>query len=198
MPRPAVHDPDDVLDSARAVVLDTGSTSATVAAIARASGAPVGSLYHRFGSRDDLMARMWIRAVRRSQARWLAALERGDPLEAATAAGLSVYDFAREHRHDARLLVSIRREDLIQRELGASVAEELAALNRPIERGLLRLTRSLYGSVSREAVERTALATFDLPYGAMRRRLIADESLPRHLRPSLETAIRAVLAERSR
>ena len=153
----------------------------------------MGSLYHRFGSRDDLVARMWIRAVRRSQREWLAGLERVDPLAAAVAAGLSIYDFSKDNRADAHLLVSFRREDLIQKQVSPAVERELAALNAPIEKGLVRLAKSLFGSAARAPVEQTALATFDIPYGAIRRHLIDGTAMPQGLRRSIETAIRAVL-----
>lgn len=197
MPRPVLYSDDHILDAVRGLVLDTGATAATVAAIARSSGAPIGSLYHRFGSRDDLVARMWIRAVRRSQRIWLAALDAAHALDAAVAAGLSIYDFSVVNRADAQLLVSFRRADLIRRHVSSELEAELAALNAPVTEGVDRLARSLFGSASHARVERVRLATFDIPYGAIRRHMIARTRLPQGLRRSTETAIRAVLASAS-
>ena len=67
MARPRLHGDDAVLDAARDVVLEAGSGAATTAAVSARSGAPVGSLYHRFGSRDRLLAELWLRTVRRFQ-----------------------------------------------------------------------------------------------------------------------------------
>jgi AcrR family transcriptional regulator len=53
MTRLTQHPADDILDATRKLVLDKGVKSATVDAIAAESGAPVGSLYHRFGSRVE-------------------------------------------------------------------------------------------------------------------------------------------------
>lgn len=50
------------------------------------SGAPKGSVYHRFGTLDELLAPLWLRAARRSQAAFLAALDVEDPTEAAVSA----------------------------------------------------------------------------------------------------------------
>jgi AcrR family transcriptional regulator len=75
-----------MLDAARELVLEDGSWSATMEAIAQASGAPTGSLYHRFGSRDQLLARLWVRAVQRSRASFIGALQKEDAREAARAA----------------------------------------------------------------------------------------------------------------
>jgi AcrR family transcriptional regulator len=182
-----------MLDTARALLLEEGSRSATVGAIAKASGAPIGTIYHRFGSRDELIARLWIRAVYRSQASFVAAMEREEPSEAALAAAMSIIDFCEQHPSDARLLASFRREDLLQAIPEGALAEELASLNRPVERAVVRLAQRLYGKRSRAALDRTLLAVFDLPYGAARRYLIAGSPLPPRLRDDLGRAIVAVL-----
>jgi AcrR family transcriptional regulator len=184
-----------MLDAARALLLEEGARSATIEAIAGASGAPTGSIYHRFGSRDELIARLWIRAVYRSQASFVAALERDDPKEAALAGAMSIFDFCAEHPADAQLLVAFRREDLIRTVPDGPLADELEALNRPVERAVVRLAHRLYGGRSRAALDRTLLATFDLPYGAARRYLIAGTQLPSGVRADLARAVAAVIDE---
>jgi AcrR family transcriptional regulator len=184
-----------MLDAARDLLLGEGSRSTTMEAIADASGAPTGSIYHRFGSRDELIARLWIRAVYRSQASFVAALERDDPREAALAAAISIIDFCDEHPADAQLLVACRREDLVKTIPDGPLAEELAVLNRPVERAVVALARRLYGRPTRAALDRTLLAVFDLPYGAARRYLISGAPLPRALRADLSRAVAAVLDE---
>lgn len=193
MPRPQLHLTDTMLDAARDLLLGDGSRSATMEAIASASGAPTGSIYHRFGSRDELVARLWMRAVYRSQASFVAALEREDAGDAALAAAMSVIDFCEEHPADARLLVSFRREDLIGAAPEGALADELEALNRPVERSVTALARRLYGRRNRAALDRTLLAVFDLPYGAARRHLIAGAPLPPGLRTDLTRAVSAVI-----
>jgi AcrR family transcriptional regulator len=193
MPRPQVHLTDTMLDAARDLLLADGSGSATIEAIAEASGAPTGSIYHRFGSRDELVIRLWMRAVYRSQASFIAALERQDAKEAALAASIAIIDFCEEHPADAQLLVSFRREDLIRTTPRAELAEELTDLNRPVERAVVNLARRLYGKPTRAALDRTLLAVFDLPYGAARRYLIQRAKLPAGLRDDLTRAVAAVI-----
>ena len=196
MARRRLHEPHQILDAARALVLDDGAGAATVGAIATASGAPIGSVYHAFGSRDRLLAQLWMRAVRRSQARFLEALEKdSDPLDAAVAAALSLYDFARDEPGDARLLTSLRREDLTQMPLPPDVMAELEELNRPIERAIGALTRRLFGRTGRPWIEQTALAVFDLPNGALRRHLLSGARPPAALRAPLTRAVRAALED---
>lgn len=195
MPRPELHPTDTMLDAARDLLLGEGARGATVDAIAAASGAPTGSIYHRFGSRDELIARLWIRAVHRSQESFLAVLERADPREAAIAAATSVLDFCDKSPEDAQLLVAFRREDLISAVPEGPLADELKALNRPVERAIVQLARRLYGTRSREALDRTMLVSFDLAYGAARRYLVSGTPLSSGLRADVSRAIAAVIDE---
>jgi hypothetical protein len=125
----------------------------------------------------------------------VAALERDDPREAALAASMSIIDFCDEHPADARLLVAFRREDLVKTIPEGPFAEELAVLNRPVERAVAALAHRLYGRATRAALDRTLLAVFDLPYGAVRRYLISGAPLPKALRADLSRAVAAVIAE---
>ena len=65
VPRKSLYSPEAMLDVARDLLLDEGAHGATIDAISTVSGAPTGSIYHRFGSRDELVTRLWMRAVRR-------------------------------------------------------------------------------------------------------------------------------------
>lgn len=194
MPRPELHSADRILDSARELVLEGGARAATIDGIVSASGAPKGSIYHRFATLNDLLATMWLRAVRRSQDAFLAALAHPDAEEGAVAAGLAIHDFARAHPGDARLLASLRREDLLGSVTGHGTQEALREVNDRLAVAVVALARRLYGRGSRSAVERTTCAVIDLPQGAMRRHLVAGSQPPLNVRPQLEAAIRAALA----
>jgi AcrR family transcriptional regulator len=74
------------------VVVERGSRGATVEAIAESSGAPTGSIYYRFRSVDELLARLWIRAVRRTHELVREAAS-ADPVETVVAGALALYDF---------------------------------------------------------------------------------------------------------
>lgn len=193
MPRPELHSADSILDSARELVLEGGARSATIDGIVSASGAPKGSIYHRFATLNELLASMWLRAVRRSQDAFLAALTHPDAGEAAVAAGLAVHDFARALPGDARLLASLRREDLLGSVTSPDTQQALREVNDRLAVAVVALARRLYGRASKSAVERTMCAVIDLPQGAIRRHLIAGSPPPRSVRPQLEAAIRAAL-----
>jgi AcrR family transcriptional regulator len=191
--RPRLHSEDAILDAARTLVLDGGARTTTLNAIAEASGAPKGSIYHRFASLNDLLAELWIRAVRRSQGAFIEALAKPDAVSAAVAAALSLHDFAEREPADARLLASLRREDLVESVNAERLQAELDDLNRPIEAALVGLARRLYGRATAANIDRTITAVVDLPMGAIRRHLIADTPLPPSLREQLEAAVRAAL-----
>ena len=154
----------------------------------------MGSLYHRFGSRDDLLARLWIRAVRRSQADFLAAIDRPDPIDGAVSGAMAILDFCESQRADARLLVSFRRKDLLHAKPSPELTRALEELNRPLELGLAGLA-ALYGRAGRSEIQHVLLAVFDIPYGAARRHLVAGKSLPASVPGDVEKAVRAVLAQ---
>jgi AcrR family transcriptional regulator len=196
MARARLHDPDAILDAARGVLLEDGPRAATVAAIAGASGAPTGSIYHQFGSRGELLARLWIRAVRRSQDRFVAAVRSAPDAHAgAVAAALSIFDDTDQHLADARLLVSLRRRDLLGSVTDPELHAELERLNVPVERVVRQLARDLAGSDTPAVVAQVALATVDLPLGAVRRYIAEGSRPPAALRAPVRAAVEAVLSQ---
>jgi AcrR family transcriptional regulator len=193
VPRKSLYSPEAMLDVARDLLLDEGAHGATIDAISTVSGAPTGSIYHRFGSRDELVTRLWMRAVRRSQAAFLDAVDVQDPAMAAVGGGPSIFDFCRSQPRDARLLVSFRYEDLVRAAPQGPLADELQELNRPVEAAVAGLARALHGRATPAAVGHVLLVVFDLPYGAVRRHLIAGVDPPQRLRADLERALRGAL-----
>ena len=61
--KPARFHHDLIIDAASAVVAEQGPTGATISRIAKAAGAPTGSIYHRFSSRDVLLGEVWLSAA---------------------------------------------------------------------------------------------------------------------------------------
>jgi AcrR family transcriptional regulator len=197
MAPPRKHSTDDILDAARALVLAEGPRAASVAAISQASGAPVGTLYHRFGSRDGLLAAAWFRALERYQAIALAAeaAHRDDPVEAGVALAASVLSFAAAEPDDARLLLAVRRADLLDGDDGA-LRERLYRGNEPLREALRRIARARYGRADARAVERVMRAVVDLPAAAIRRHVRGDgRPLPSWLAGDVAAATRALLRD---
>jgi len=188
---PRKHETDVILDAARALVLDGGPRAASVAAIAKASGAPAGTLYHRFGNRDGILTAAWLRALERFQARALAS--GGEtPTDTAVAMAVSAVGFARELSDDARLLLTIRPGDLLDEEPDAAFRETLAAMNAPLTERIAVLARRLYGDDKPRSVDAVARAVADLPYAVVRRHA-HDDPMPAWLEDDVAASALAVL-----
>ncbi|OBH08507.1 TetR/AcrR family transcriptional regulator [Mycobacterium sp. E1747] len=191
MAPPRKHETDVILDAARALVLDGGPRAASVAAIAKASGAPAGTLYHRFGNRDGILTAAWLRALERFQARALAA-DGQTPTDTAVAMAVAAVGFARELPDDARLLLTIRPGDLLDDEPDAAFRETLAAMNAPLTERIAVLARQLYGNARPRSVDAVARAVADLPYAVVRRHA-NDDPMPRWLEDDVAASALAVL-----
>ncbi|HEY6878418.1 MAG TPA: helix-turn-helix domain-containing protein [Polyangiales bacterium] len=194
MARPALHSVDGMLDAARDLLLARGVEHTTVQAIAEACGAPVGSLYNRFGSRRELLAELWLRAAQRSQATCLPALAGADAVESGLEVVRRLLAFTREQPEDSRLLASFRRDDLMG-ELSPSLAQRLTTLNEPVEHALKQLSKRLYGSARAESVRRVRLALLELPLAAVRSALLAARPVPMDLDAHVLRGARAILTD---
>lgn len=191
MAPPRKHETDVILDATRALVLAHGPRAASVAAIAEASGAPAGTLYHRFGNRDGVVLAAWLRALTRFQARALDAS--GDTtLDTAVAMAVSAIGFARDMPDDARLLLTIRPGDLLDGQPDAEFQRTLADMNAPLVERITGLAQQLYGSSDPRTVDAVQRAVADLPYAVVRRHAY-DDPLPDWLESDVAAAARAVL-----
>jgi AcrR family transcriptional regulator len=188
---PRKHQTDVILDATRALVLTEGPRAASVAAIAKASGAPAGTLYHRFGNRDGILAAAWLRALERFQSRAMAA-ETDTALETAVAMATAAVRFARELAEDARLLLTIRPADLLDGEPDAAFRDTLATMNAPLRERVRDLARQLYGGGDARTVDAVSRAVADLPYAVVRRHAY-DEEMPSWLEADVAAAARALL-----
>ncbi|APE16929.1 TetR/AcrR family transcriptional regulator [Mycolicibacterium pallens] len=195
MAPPRKHETDAILDAARRLVLAEGPRAASVAAIAKVSGAPVGTLYHRFGNRDGVVTAVWLRALERFQARAMAA-SGSDPLEVAVQMAVATVDFARDCAEDARLLLTIRPDDLRDAEPDPEFTTTLAAMNAPLVARVTELARQLYGRGDARSVDAVTRAVVDLPYAVVRRHA-HDDGMPAWVRTDVATSVRALLAAHS-
>jgi AcrR family transcriptional regulator len=191
MAPPRKHETDVILDAARALVLEGGPRAASVAAIAKSSGAPAGTLYHRFGNRDGILAAAWLRALERFQSRAMAA-DSDTPADTAVAMAVAAISFARDLPEDARLLLTIRPTDLLDEEPDAKFQETVAAMNAPLTERVGVLARKLYGRKDSRSVDAVARAIVDLPYAVVRRHA-RDEPMPSWLEADVAVSVRAVL-----
>ncbi|MFB8000852.1 TetR/AcrR family transcriptional regulator [Nocardia sp. NPDC056000] len=193
MPRPRTHDPGTVLDAAEALAADGGAAAVTIRAVATATGVSNGAIYHTFGSRSELLGRTWIRAARRFGAVQLELIDAhdGGGVEAVVAAADAPAVFAQRFPESSRLLLTVRRGDLLGDDLPAEVADELGGLERSLIDLMKRLALDLWGRKDARAVDAITTCLVDLPTAILLRRdRLADPTAREHLR----AAVRAILA----
>ncbi|MEU0506172.1 TetR/AcrR family transcriptional regulator [Nocardia sp. NPDC005998] len=192
MAPPRKHDTDVILDAARTLVLTDGPRAASVAAIAAASGAPVGTLYHRFGNRNGVLTAAWLRALERFQDRIKAAATDPDPIGAGVAMAVASVQFGRELPDDAKLLLNLRPSDLLDGGPDAEFRARLDRMNAPLIEHVRRIAAALFGRDGAREIDAISRAVVDLPYAALRRHAHAP-TLPDWLETDLTAAARALL-----
>lgn len=190
MAPPRKHETDAILDAARTLVLSEGPRAASVAAIATASGAPAGTLYHRFGSRNGVLSSVWLRAIERFQQRVQAAGTETAAVETAVAMTRATVEFAREHPEDARLLLQVRSRDLFDGATDTDFRDRLDRMNAPSKQRLRRIAVDLFGQAGSRELDTVVRAVVDIPYAALRRHA---PTLPDWLDEDLATATRSLL-----
>lgn len=191
MARPSRFTDDDVLNAALATLVSRGP-DLTMAQVAHELSGPVGSIYHRFASREVLLARLWVRCVRRFQAGLLRRADGADAHEALVGAALHVPRYCRAHPDEA-VGLRLHRQDrlLTDGKLSADLQEAVRTLNEDVDALAAGLARRRYGRRAAPDLRRVLLATRVLPYGLVRPWLGRD--VPRELDPAVEAAADAIL-----
>lgn len=161
---------------------------ATVAHVTARLGAPSGSIYHRFPSRDALFASAWLRSVHRFHER-LNSVSAADPVEAIVETGLLIPRFCREFPLDARMLTVYRYEDLIA-DPPAGLLPQLRDLNTPVQDALRYLTARRHGRVTHRGLDLMRLACREAPMGIVRPRI--GEAIPEWLDDVVGAATSAI------
>lgn len=193
MARPATFTSGLLLDAAEQLVADGGPRGLTVESLSSATGAPVGSIYHRFPSRAVLAAELWIRAVERFQAGLIAALEGPEPVVAGVHAALHTLRWSRRNMPTARMLLLYRDVDFLAGDLPEPWRTQAAGLNAPLLAALRAYARRLYRSADQSELRRVGLAVIDIPYGAVHRHLAVGRPIPAQLDALVAEAAEALL-----
>jgi AcrR family transcriptional regulator len=196
MARPSKHDEKAILEAAAILVAAGGPRAATVGAICNAIGAPSGSIYHRFTTRDELLGRLWLDRAARFQDAWVRALEEKDAVAAGLAAALSLPRVAREDFDGARIMLLHRRDDFLADGWPEAMKSEAKRLGDQAAKGISQMARRLFGRDTPATRQSAAFATVDIPYGAVRRSITAGKPPPAALDELIEKAYRGVVGPR--
>jgi len=194
VPRAAKFGEEQILAAAGRLIASHGPGGATIDAIARDLGASTGSIYHRFDSRDVLLAQVWLRAASEFQKSFFAHLTGPLPEQAGLAAALFMPQRVREHPREARLLFLHRREDFVDRGWPETMRRRAAELGHQVETQLRAFSRRLTGRADARTVWTMTFAVADTPFAAVRRYVAANEDPPPYVDDLIRTTYEAVLA----
>lgn len=169
MPRPARYTVDVLLDAAADLLAVDGPGAVTMSAVARSTGAPSGSVYHRFPTRAALCGELWVRSEERLQEALLAALATDDePAQRCITGALSVLAWCRAHPVEAQVLLTGPGQ------LGLGEwPENLVGRRKRLQRRLKKVLGEIPGDSAR-----VSAAVIDVPYAIVRRHLGARQAIP--------------------
>lgn len=199
MARPRLHSLDDLLDVAERLVTTGDPAGLTLRALATSAGASNGTIYHAFRSKEELLARLWLRAADRLGAIMAESLRAtGDGQDAArdavVAVALAPVVLARRHPASAQLFFAQRSDQLFSADVAPEIVDALAAQQTRFLGLLVDLARGVWDRKDRLAVEAVAACVVDVPGGLLRRSLLEGRGVDAATETRIEAAVRAVLA----
>jgi AcrR family transcriptional regulator len=183
----------DMTGAALRLVADRGPQAVTVADLAREVGAPTGSIYHRYRSREQLLAELWMEVVEGFQAGFAASLAGADDLEGAVDTARFMAAWTREHPLEARLLLLHRRQDFVAGDWPEDLAARASALEPQIGVALRAFAQRVFGRADAETMARLRYALLDAPFGAIKPYVQARKRVPAVVDDLVAATVRAVL-----
>ena len=193
MPRPPEFPTEAILGAAAAIASEQGPPRTTIASIAERLGAPTGSIYHRFSSRDVLLAELWLQTVEAFQTDFCKALAGDDASAAGLDAALHTPRWVRANPVSARLLLLHHRDDFLRGEWPRDLSLRANRLRDEIAGAIRSFARRALGHTSVTAVRRCTFAVIDVPSAAVGAHLRAGEAVPAAVDGLIREAYFAVL-----
>lgn len=176
-------DTGDFLAAARTLAAERGPAAVTVDSVAERLGAPKGSFYYRFASRDALLGELWLATVLAYQEGFVRAIEAGDGL----AAALHTPAWVRAHLDDARLLLLYSRHDFVQGDWPAPLKRGVREQAERFEGCLRAFARDAFGRAGLAEMRRATFVLAEVPTAAVKQHLERREPPP----PLVDDLIRA-------
>lgn len=155
---------EDFIRAALDLLSEKGLTGVTMTGIANRIEAPIGSVYHRFQSREILLAELWLELIESFQNGFIKTLRQKSKEQAA----LFTLKWVRQHPNKARVFLLHRREELMNGEWQDSLKKKAEKLTKELEEAITEYTSLLYGNVSKENKARVVFALIHIPSAAVR------------------------------
>lgn len=189
MARPPKYTSEQILDAVVEVLRRHSPADVTVALVADVLGAPSGSIYHRFPSRDAVVASAWLRVGERFGAELAAALRSPDPKQAALSAVGLMLDWGRRRPTEAAFFLLHPRTEFTSTEWPAPLARRATRLGNDLTDTL----RTFAGRVPGVSLARARFALYDLPQAAIRRAQVSGSALDAEVQKLVEESVLALL-----
>lgn len=177
----------------------SGPAGLTLRSLATSSGAPSGTIYHAFHSKEELLARLWLRATERlgatmEEAAQSAAADGAPAEDAVVAVAVAPVVFTRRYLGSAQLFFTQRSDQLFSADIAADVVAAADVQRKRLVGLMVGLAVAMWDRKDRLAVEAIAACVVDVPGGILRRALIEGGGIPHATESRIETAVRAILA----
>jgi len=159
----------------------------TIQSLAAASGATVGSIYHRFESREEILGQAWLKAVRSFQSEFVPAVDAAATAREGVKAALTVPRWSRQNPALAGLLALRRQEDFLDERTPAPLRREGAGINR----FAMKVVETFAARCRRSELQ-CLTALIGMPYGAVRV-FLPKQPPPAEVDDMIAAAYRAVM-----
>ena len=179
------------LTAARDIAAQNGPAAVTVSSVTERLGAPSGSFYYRFPSRDVLLAELWLATALAFQQGFVAAIKAGDGLTAA----LHTPVWVRAHLDDACVFLLHHRDDFVQGGWPAALTARVAQQARRVDACYKRFARDAFGGVNGERLRLARFVLADVPKAAVSPHLRRREPPPLIVDDMIRITFRAVLSQ---
>lgn len=153
------------------------------------TGISVGSLYHRYGSREGLLAQVWLDAVTEFQSQFLEALTSGLP-DAGETAALVTPRFCRKEYARALILTCCRPSEFLNDKTPADLQTQMKSINDPIQAAL-----KVFAKSEGVKLETAKMALIGFPLGAVKLYL-PHKKVPKSVDRHVVLAYRSVMHEK--
>jgi len=189
-----MYSSDQILDAAMDAVAIHGR-QATLAQVCAQIGAPSGSVYHRFGSRDEVMMRLWMRSIHRFHGRLFeVGNEHADVDDVLVAMAVETAQYCRRLPREALAMTLFSHERLMA-SVPDHLHDEAGSINDEVFALLLRLAAERFPHLTTD--ERLLPFVFTsvvgLCYGLVRPYIIDQTPIPAWLDPVIHDSCRAAL-----
>ena len=192
MGRKAYYKNEEFIDSAIQIIAEEGLGALTIAGLSTRMTAPIGSVYHRFPSRDALVAELWLNIIESFQNEWLKILQ-VDGRQAT----IFCMEWVRDHPNEARVMILYRIEDLTSGDWPKDLQKRAQRLFKELREGIAAFTKKQFGKVTNEYIDRTLFAIHDAPMGILRRYLEENKIPPKSVADIILETYEAVIEKAS-